>query len=77
MAATWSGFGKKGRVLSMGDTNMHITAGCGPGLQGLPVLVEVQAPDTTLQTPLQPVREFRETRREDILCGVSRMELLL
>ena len=61
----------------MGDPNMHITAGCGPGLLGLPVLVEVQAPDTTLRRPLQPARELRETRREDILYGVSRMEPLL
>lgn len=56
---------------------MHTTAGCGPGLLGLTVLVEVQALAVTLQKALQPAREFTETRREDILCGVSRMEFLL
>lgn len=62
----------KGRVLTMGDTNTHVTAGCGSGLPGLPVLVEVQAPARTLKTPLQPVRELEETGHEDILYGVSR-----
>lgn len=44
----------------MGDSREHITAGSGPGLLGLLVLAEVQAPGMTWQKAVQLVREFRD-----------------
>lgn len=44
----------------MGDTKEHIAAGSGPGLLGLLMLAEVQAPGMTWQKLIQLVREFRD-----------------